>query len=186
MMKKIQRNFGKKSAAIRSAKNINDSILDITAKKQLLKNTDFKLDVSPDMLMVKDFYWGMKFEDVEITPKQAASKCGIRPSAIDEWFQINEIEEWFFDPPLKLKPQLKAICMMAMRRGMEMLRNDDDRAEKVMKYFIDQATGKAREKNNQFDEVEDDDISDDIEKLDELMDKFNKISSEDNEETTQQ
>ena len=135
-----------------------------------LASENFKLDINPDMMMVKDFYWSMQFEKLEITPKQAASQCGIKPKAGDEWFSIPEIKEWFEEPPLKLRPQLKAVCLMAMRRGREIMQGEGTGAEKMIQYFIDQAQGKAKEKaaNALMDE---DDLSEDIGKIEELMAK---------------
>ena len=149
--------------------------------KKNLADKNFRLDISPDMMMVKDFYWAMRLEDMEITPQQAATKCGIKPSAVDEWFYIEEVKEWFEEAPLKMKPQLKALSMMALRKGRELLQGDDARAQKAMEFFIDHATGKAKEKaaNSLMDE--DEDLAGDIAEVNRIMEKLDAASSSNSE-----
>lgn len=150
--------------------------------KKNLADKNFKLDVSPDMLMVKDFYWSMQFEKLDITPKQAASQCGVKPSAVDEWFSLPEIQDWFMDAPIKMAPQLKATCMMAMRRGREIMMGDDAKADNMIKYFIDQTQGKAKEKAANALMDEDDNLAEDMERMEKMLSKIEELENEDDAE----
>ena len=140
-----------------------------------LADKNFKLDVNPDMHMVKDFYWSMQFEKLGITPKQAASQCGIKPSAVDEWFSLPGIEDWFMEAPVRMQPQLKATCMMAMRRGREIMMGDDAKADNMVKYFIDQAQGKAKEKASNALMDDDDNLAEDMERMEKMLSKIKEL-----------
>lgn len=146
-----------------------------------LSKQNFKLDINPDMHNVKDFYWGMKFEKLDITPKQAAKQCGINPGYIDDWFTIPRIEEWFFEAPFKIRDQLKANSLLAMRRCREIMMGDDAKADNMIKYVIDQATGKAKEKSAIGSDEDEDQMQDDIKRLEEIEAKINKLKEESDE-----
>jgi hypothetical protein len=142
--------------------------------KKKYERANHKLQINPEMYMVKDFYWSLKFDNMDITPEEAASQCDILPAAIDEWFDDPDIENWFMTPPIKLRSAIKAVTQIAIRKGRELLNCDDlSIQEKAMRYFIDQATGKAREKSSLIDDEEDDDISleEDMRELERLMKK---------------
>ena len=168
--------------AVKDLKNVlAEDIVDARKSVALSKNLskrNFKLDINPDMLLVKDFYWSMQFEKLDITPKQAASQCGIKPAHVDDWFAIPEIKEWFFEAPLKLRDQLKANSMLAMRRGREIMMGDDAKADNMIKYFIDQATGKAKEKSAIGSEDDEDSLQDDIRRLEEIESKIKSLQED--------
>lgn len=172
--KGLEKELAKDRASVKAAKSI----------KKNLSEKNYKLDLTPDMFVVKDFYWAMQFEKTEITPKQAASQSGIKPSSIDEWFKLPDVKEWFFEAPLKLRPQLKAVCLMAMRRGREIMNRDGAGSEKMIQYFIDQAQGKAKEKAaNSL--IDDDDLTEDMENLEKLMEKAKELRSGKNDAEVQ-
>jgi hypothetical protein len=153
---------------------VNDLAKTLKKKYEKAKK-DHKLKITPDMYLVKDFYWSLKMDNMDISPEEAATQCDISPEAIDEWFDDDGIEKWFMTPPVKLKSAIKAVTQIAIRKGRDLLNCDDlSIQEKAMRYFIDQATGKAREKANVLDDDDEDDINldEDMKQLDKMMKKI--------------
>ncbi len=138
--------------------------------KNLAKN------ITPEMLVVKDFYWGMKMEGMEITVEQAARQCDVNDNLMASWDSNDDFHRWFHEPPVKMKAALKSLAYTAIREGRKLLQDEDPEVRfKMVKYLIDQTTGKAAEKGSagQFDE-EDDGILEDQQELDNLMKQLNK------------
>ena len=134
------------------------------------------MNITPEMLVVKDFYWGMKMEGMEITVEQAARQCDINDNLMAAWESNDDFHRWFHEPPVKMKAALKSLAYTAIREGRKLLQDEDPEVRfKMVKYLIDQTTGKAAEKGSagQFDE-EDDGILEDQQELDKLMKQLNK------------
>ena len=130
---------------------------------------ELKLRLTPEMLMVKDFYHAMRMEGQDVEPEAAATQCGITAGSVHVWFEDQEVREWFMTPPIKFKAALKAVTAMAIRKGRELLlEGGEDVQEKMTKYFIDQHIGKASDKKGDVDNEDDEDITElakDIEEL---------------------
>ena len=134
--------------------------------------SDYRLSLTSDHLMVKNLYWSLRFEDIEITPEQAATQCGVRPSAINEWFDDPDMKDWFNSPSIKIKSAIKASAALAVQRCSALLNGEDeDSIIKAGKMFIEQALGKASDKHKgegDFDEEEDTDLFKAMQELDKL------------------
>lgn len=145
-----------------------------TKKAITEEQKEFRLKLTPEMLMVKEFYHSMKLSGEDIQPHEAAVQCDIAPSAIENWFDDPDVKSWFMTPPIKFKAAMKAVTLMALRKGRDLLSSGPpDIQEKAMRYFIDQSLGKAKDKQGDFDEEdEDESLMDDIKELEKLEAKF--------------
>jgi hypothetical protein len=144
-------------------------------RKKKEKRKKPQLNLSPEMIVVKDFYWWAKFENIEITIEQAASQCKLNPDIVEEWFDDPSIEKWFNTPPIRFKEALKLARYSALKKVNEIMTSGEQPNQlKAACYLIDQ-TGKAREKALIDDEdIDDDDgLEEDLDKMDKLMEKFN-------------
>ena len=74
---------------------------------------------------------------------------------------------------------------MALRKGMELLQQEGTTGLKAMEFFIDHATGKAKEKaaNSLMDE--DDDMGSDIEEVNRMMEKLERLKDGENSSEVQ-
>jgi hypothetical protein len=108
------------------------------------------------------------FENIEVTPEDAAAQCGINPAIFADWFIDSNIEKWFNKPPVRFKDALKIARHKALKKINEIMDSGEQPNQlKAACYLIDQATGKAREKLSIDEELEDDDdgLNDDMKEL---------------------
>jgi hypothetical protein len=130
---------------------------------------------------VRANYWAAKIEGLEITPEEAAISSNIDPLQLDVWMDDSAFKKWFYQSPKPMKVALKALAMLALEKGMELLDHKEvEIQERTMKFFIDQQVGKAKERTRDIpsDEEQEEDLSKSLEDLDILEKKLNKLTKE--------